>query len=104
MGGALLLDVEVEVGGEGEVLLLPAVEVHVPAQLGQQQQLARLSTANINTGIIHGVRHIFGHLDTLYLQSSEWSSEQNQERAVCHLSVWLGTDSNKSQTALLIRM
>ena len=57
----LLLDVEVEVGGEGEVLLLAAVEVHVPAQLGQQQQLARLSTANINTGIIQGVRHICGH-------------------------------------------
>ena len=66
-GGALLLDVEVEVGGEGEVLLLPAVEVHVPAQLGQQQQLARLSTANINTGIIQGVRHNCAHLDTLYL-------------------------------------
>ena len=33
-----------------------------------------------------------------------WSLEQDQERAVCHLSVWLGTDSNKSQTALLIRM
>ena len=65
--GALLLDVEVEVGGEGEVLLLAAVEVHVPAQLGQQQQLARLSTANINTGIIQGVRHNCGHLDTLYL-------------------------------------
>ena len=60
-GGGLLLDVEVEVGGEGEVLLLATVEVHVPAQLGQQQQLARLSTANINTGIIQGVRHNCGH-------------------------------------------
>ena len=60
-GLVLLLDVEVEVGGEGEVLLLATVEVHVPAQLGQQQQLARLSTANINTGIIQGVRHICGH-------------------------------------------
>ena len=72
---------EVEVVQHDEIFLLLAVKVDVPAQLGQEQQLAGLKISELSLLVLAVLEGV------LFLLLS-WLLLVRQGRAVCHLSVW----------------